>query len=43
VTLPKDIVQDLRWRQGQKVVVSREGDALVIRDWKPGRRSGAAG
>ena len=39
VTIPKEIIQSLGWRTRQRVVVSQEGDAVVIRDWKePGRR-----
>jgi hypothetical protein len=34
VTLPREIIRALRWRQRQRVVVSLEGDAIVIRDWK---------
>ncbi|MBN1270033.1 MAG: AbrB/MazE/SpoVT family DNA-binding domain-containing protein [Kiritimatiellae bacterium] len=34
VTIPGEVIQALRWRVGQKVVVSRGGDAIVIRDWK---------
>jgi len=35
VTLPKDEVETLRWRKGQRVVVEREGSTLVIRDFNP--------
>ena len=33
VTLPKDEVEALRWRKGQRVVVERVGETLVIRDF----------
>ncbi len=33
VTLPKDEVEALRWRKGQRVVVERAGETLVIRDF----------
>jgi len=34
VTIPKKIIQDLGWRQRQRLVVSQEGDEIVIRDWE---------
>ena len=40
ITIPKTIVQDLGWRERQKVVVSRDGRSLTIRDWKPPKRKG---
>ncbi len=33
VTLPKDLVRELGWRKGQKVVVEKKGETLVVRDW----------
>lgn len=33
VTLPKDEVEALRWRKGQRVVVERVDQTLVIRDF----------
>ena len=38
VTIPKAIMQSLGWQNHQKVVVAQQGDAIVIRDWKPTRR-----
>ena len=38
VTIPKAIMQSLGWRNRQRVVVAQQGDAIVIRDWKPKRR-----
>lgn len=34
VSLPKEIIDALRWRDGQKVVVKRSGKKMVIEDWK---------
>jgi antitoxin component of MazEF toxin-antitoxin module len=34
VTLPKDLVTGLKWKDKQKVVVKRKGSSLIIRDWK---------
>ena len=33
VTLPKDLVFELKWRETQKVVVKKKGKTLVISDW----------
>ncbi len=34
VTLPKELVKDLGWREKQKVVVKRVRGGLLIKDWK---------
>ncbi len=34
VTLPKELIEQLKWRKGQKVVVSRVGEKLIIEDWQ---------
>ena len=34
VTLPMEIMDDLKWKKGQKVVVTRYGKGFRIRDWK---------
>ena len=34
ITLPVDLVRALGWKLRQKVVVSRYGDGLIIRDWE---------
>lgn len=34
VTLPIDIIRELGWREGQKVVVKKKGLSLIIEDWK---------
>ena len=34
VTLPKDEILELGWREHQKVTVRRSGDKLIIEDWK---------
>ncbi len=36
VTIPKSHIEELGWRKRQKVVVTLEGDQIVIRDWNPG-------
>ena len=39
VTLPKSVIDDLDWRDGQKVVVKKSGSRIVIEDCKPSRKS----
>ncbi len=34
ITIPKKLISELRWRQGQKVTVRRSGDSLTVADWK---------
>ena len=34
VTIPIDIVRDLRWKERQKVVVEKRGKTILIKDWK---------
>lgn len=34
VTIPKEEIEALGWRERQKVVVRRVGKKLVIEDWK---------
>lgn len=41
VTLPIDLVRLLKWKEKQKVVVKKQGNKLVISDWRalPKRRA----
>lgn len=34
VSLPIDEVRKLGWKEGQKVVIKKRGETLVIVDWK---------
>lgn len=34
VSLPIEIVRELKWRDGQKVVVKKKGEGITIVDWK---------
>ena len=34
LTLPIDLVRELKWREKQKVVVKKYGSKLIISDWK---------
>jgi len=37
VTLPKDLVRKLKWKEKQKVIVRQKGSKIIISDWKPKR------
>ena len=39
LTLPIDIIRELGWRERQKVVVTKRGKTLTIKDWKPKKKS----
>ncbi|MCA9349226.1 AbrB/MazE/SpoVT family DNA-binding domain-containing protein [Candidatus Saccharibacteria bacterium] len=34
VTLPLSLVRELHWQQGQKLVIKRVGQKLVVEDWQ---------
>lgn len=34
LTLPIDIVRELKWKVKQKVVVKKRGKSIIIKDWK---------
>jgi len=34
ITLPRDEVRDLKWREGQKVIVERWGEGFKVKDWE---------
>ncbi len=34
VSLPVELVRELKWKGKQKVVVKKRGKGLVIEDWK---------
>jgi len=34
LTIPIDMIRDLKWRERQKVVVKKVGKRLIIEDWK---------
>lgn len=34
VTIPMEIMKELKWREKQKVVVKRRGKSIIIKDWK---------
>ena len=34
VTIPKEIVTKLKWKEKQKVVVALRGKGLIVKDWQ---------
>lgn len=34
VTLPADLVRELKWKDGHKVTVKKRGEGLVVEVWK---------
>jgi hypothetical protein len=34
VSLPIELIRELKWRDGQKVVVNKRGKGIEIVDWK---------
>ena len=34
ITLPIDIVRELGWRERQKLVVTKRGKGIIIKDWE---------
>jgi antitoxin component of MazEF toxin-antitoxin module len=37
VTIPRDLIIELGWREGQKVVAKKHGKGIAIEDWKDKR------
>ena len=34
LTLPIEMVRELKWREKQRVVVKKQGKSIIIKDWK---------
>lgn len=34
VTLPREIIRELKWKKGEKKVVLMEDGRIIIEDWK---------
>lgn len=34
ITLPRDVLNELGWRKGQKLVVKKRGQGILITDWE---------
>lgn len=35
VTIPVEMIKELKWKERQKVVLSLHGEKITIQDWKP--------
>jgi hypothetical protein len=35
VSLPIDLVREMKWQVKQKLVVERYGSGIIIKDWQP--------
>ena len=35
IIIPKDIIRELNWRKGQRVVVERREETIIIKDFAP--------
>ena len=33
VTLPREVLDELKWRKGQKLVLKKRGKGILISDW----------
>jgi len=34
ITIPRDLVVELGWRENQKLIVKKRGKGILIEDWK---------
>lgn len=34
LTLPIEIVRQLKWKENQKVIVKKKGQSILIKDWR---------
>jgi antitoxin component of MazEF toxin-antitoxin module len=34
ISIPKQLLGELKWRQGQRVTVTKLGNKLIIEDWE---------
>jgi len=34
ITIPRDLVVELGWRENQKLIVKKRGQGIMIEDWK---------
>jgi len=38
LTLPKNVIEELGWRKGQKLVVKLKSSSITIEDWVPKKK-----
>ena len=34
VTIPREFIKELKWRKGQRLVIRKEGEKVVLEDFK---------
>ncbi len=34
LTIPKEMMKELKWKEKQKVVVKKRGSSIIVSDWK---------
>jgi len=34
VNIPKELMREIKWKDNQKVVIDRQGNNIVVADWK---------
>jgi len=34
LTFPQDIIRELKWKKGEKKIISLEGKTITIKDWE---------
>ena len=34
LTIPKEIIKTLKWKKGEKKIISTDGQRVLIEDWK---------
>lgn len=34
ITLPAELLRQLKWRKGQKLTVKKQGKGILVSDWK---------
>lgn len=35
ITIPIEIVRDMEWKKKQKLIVTRYGDGIIVKDYEP--------
>ena len=35
VTIPQNMIRELKWKRGEKKIIRKEKNRIIIADWKP--------
>jgi len=35
LTFPREMIKALNWKKGEKKIIRREGNKIIIADWQP--------